>query len=375
MNLIILDSFNIGGIEKRYLSIIEFLIKNKKDANFFFLINKACIKSDKQFELFSRSNNVRIFGVKSFFNKRPILRFIEYKIQYSFSFIQLYLFKKSTYDNTFFIGRNSLRFLNYFNSNRRIYELVYSGVLNDQIEFTEVFNMTNKFKMDFVCLTESIYKKSISLSENKLNPESTICFSNKSFYNVSEELIKDSLNLSLKEKVVTYISRLDDGKGVDLLIDIVKCTFELDKSIRFTIIGYGKLESFLTKKIKSFYSNYGIPFNVHNTAENSTFLNESLIFLSLQDNENFPSQSVLEAMYHNNYILSTNVGMSKLFVKNNNGELLESEAKLFASRIVALCDDFHNTILLGKESKKLILEEYNIDSYINFLNLKFSIFS
>lgn len=375
MNLIILDSFNIGGIEKRYLSIIEYLIRNKKGSNFFFLVNKACIKTDNHFELFNKSSNVRIFGIKSLFNTIPILRFIEYKVQYYFSFAQIYFINKSTYENAFFIGRNSLRFINIFKSNRRIYELVYSGIINDEKEFTEVFNLTNNIKMDFVCLTESIYKKSIILSKNNLHKESTICFSNKSFYNFSKESDIDSSTSPLKKKVVTYISRLDDGKGVELLIDIVKRTFELDKSIEFRIIGYGRLENYISKKLKSFYSKYDIPFQVQRTTENSKYLKESLIFLSLQDYENFPSQSVLEAMYFNNYILSTNVGMSNLLVKNNNGELISSQAELFASRIVSLCDDFQNTSLLGEKSKKLILDEFKIEGYISFLNLKFSIIS
>ena len=372
MNLIIIDSFNVGGIEKRYLSIVEYLIKNKKDKNFYFLINRAAIKNKRLISFFLENNNVKIYGFFNLFSKIPFLRLIEYRILLLLTFIQILFFNKQKFDLTFFIGRNSLRFVKIINTKQRIYELVYSGKLNDKIEYTDVFALTKSFQFHFLCLTESIYNNINLLIKNNLHPYSTIKYSNKSFLNSSVET--DKIDINKKTKTVTFVSRLDFGKGVHLLVDIINDTMKMDNTINFNIIGYGKFRNYISECLNELNKKYNVNLKVLNTTETSHYLKTSLLFLSLQEYENFPSQSALEALFHENYLLATDVGMSSLLVKYNNGELLESKAQTFADRIVGLCEDFENTQRLGRKSKELVVNEFNIEDYIIFLDNNYKIF-
>jgi len=371
MNLIILDSFNLGGLERRYLSIIRHLIDNKLDNNFYFFINKACLKNQKDLTYFSTPKNVRIYGVGEIFYNIPILRLIEYRWQILLSFFEILIIKKKSFNTTFFIGVNSLRFVGLIKSEYRVFELVYSGEINNDIEFTRVFSRTRNYSFHFLCLTEPIYNSARQFSKELININSTIRFSNKSFCNLSaipnEYLVKD--------KVVTYLSRFDRGKGIDLLLSIMDLTLKMDDSIKFNIVGYGKGRNLINEYINANLINYKQNIQIIETTQPEEVLKKSLIFLSLQDHENFPSQSALEAMAYSNYILVTDVGMSRLLVSNNNGESLPPDPIVFANRIIHLTHDPIHTAHSGRNSRSLLLREFTIESYINFLGRNFFLFT
>lgn len=371
MNLVLLDSFNLGGLERRYLSIIRHLIENKLDNRFYFFVNRACLKNRNDLIFFSRQEKVKVYGIGERFYKIPILRFIEYKWQLFISYLQFLFIKKKSFKTTFFIGVDSLRFVSYIKSEYRIFELVYSGDINNHIEFTQVFKRTQKYPFHFLCLTESIYKTATQLGKGLLNVNSTVRFSNKSFCNITTSS-NDNL---IKEKVVTYLARFDRGKGIDLLLSIMNLTLKIDDNIKFNIIGYGKRKNYIDEYVKTNLWHYQQNIQIIETTTPSDFLKHSLIFLSLQENENFPSQSALEAMAHNNYILVTDVGMSRLLVSNNNGESLPPDPVVFANRILKLANDPIHTARLGRNSNSLLSREFSIESYISFLEGNFFLFS
>ena len=90
-------------------------------------------------------------------------------------------------------------------------------------------------------------------------------------------------------------------------------------------MGEGRLSS----KIKETVDNIGSTnIRFHGFHPQPTeVLAETSVFVSIQTTNNYPSQSVLEAMGCGNAIIATDVGDTRMFINENNGILIDLEAK------------------------------------------------
>ena len=95
-------------------------------------------------------------------------------------------------------------------------------------------------------------------------------------------------------------------------------------------------------------------------------LSKSVVFLSLQLHENYPSRSLLEAMSCANAVVATNVGYTYLLVDDGNGVLVDQDPQNIARQVYKL---LRSSSLGNKmnESRKRITSKYTKDKYLNNL--------
>ena len=163
-----------------------------------------------------------------------------------------------------------------------------------------------------------------ALSEDEINylrrvaPNSTIRFQTMGideeyFKKVNKKTARKKLNLGNKEKILIYIGRINDVKGVGFLLEAMNKLKE--ENILLKIIGFGPQEDKFKKYVKD------------NNLKNVEFLGgvfgeKKLLYLSASDAFVLPSSkegapvTVMEALAKNLPVVVTNVGGTPLMVKN-----------------------------------------------------------
>ena len=163
-----------------------------------------------------------------------------------------------------------------------------------------------------------------ALSEDEINylrrvaPNSTIRFQtmgidDEYFKRVDKKIARKKLNLGNKEKILIYIGRINDVKGVGFLLEAMNKLKE--ENILLKIIGFGPQEDKFKKYVKD------------NNLKNVEFLGgifgeKKLLYLSASDAFVLPSSkegapvTVMEALAKNLPVVVTNVGGTPLMVKN-----------------------------------------------------------
>ncbi|MCY1569364.1 glycosyltransferase [Staphylococcus pettenkoferi] len=166
-------------------------------------------------------------------------------------------------------------------------------------------------------------------------------------------------------KVVGFISRLVEGKGVPYIIDIAKEVQKRDSEIEFHIYGKGPKEKPLLEAIEEHQLQDMI--QVHGyTNDVSSKLNNFGCFLSTSQNEG-QGLSMIEAMLHQRPVLAFNVkyGPKDLIKDGVNGYLIDNlDMQTMAQRIVTLLNDATLTRDMGKKARKMMIERYQTSHLI-----------
>jgi len=169
---------------------------------------------------------------------------------------------------------------------------------------------------------------------------------------------------------VAFAGRLEKDKNPELFLEAAIKLSKKYPEILFHIMGEGRL----SEDIKSQVTNSGfnnIIFNGFHPNPTEIFATTS-VFFSIQTTNNYPSQSVLEAMACGNVIVATNVGDTRMFINENNGILINLELDELVNAIEMLYLDKKLRERLGKNAYSYVRENHTIekvaDYYVNLFN-------
>lgn len=130
---------------------------------------------------------------------------------------------------------------------------------------------------------------------------------------------------------------------------------------KLMMFGHGPLDDKVDTMIKSINLTYNealverLPYSQLNE-----ILAKSVIFLSLQDYDNYPSQSLMEAMLFGNSIIATNFGDTNLLVKKELGNyLIEKDADQLADAINSAL----LSIRINKNNHDEVMHNHNITKF------------
>jgi glycosyltransferase involved in cell wall biosynthesis len=173
----------------------------------------------------------------------------------------------------------------------------------------------------------------------------------------------------IKQKWVVFASRMDAQKNPHWIILALAIIAERSPALlsgwRFKLCGDGPLRNSvidLAQKIGvASYVDFLVVSEMHGV------LNPSMIYVSTQDFENFPSLSMAEAMASGNAIVARDVGQTSLFLQNDsNGVLIHPDSpEGLASALMQLMTDAALVDRMGKYSRYLI---DNTHTYSNFVS-------
>jgi len=143
-------------------------------------------------------------------------------------------------------------------------------------------------------------------------------------YSITSNSFTDYSRCSIGQKsIFTFVfgARLEKDKNPMIFLEAAKQLTDDFPEARFIIAGDGRLSQAIKDELNSI-AKATIQF-LGFIPILPDLLSESSVFVSLQTDNNYPSQSVLEAMACGNAVIATDVGDTHMFVNEQNGWLID----------------------------------------------------
>ncbi len=221
---------------------------------------------------------------------------------------------------------------------------------------SEYWPLKYSYKIDFLSkdIVDSLNKKNVYIDPDKIliTPNSFIDYTR--FYPVYP-----------KKPIITFCSRLTKFKNPDLFLDsIILLRARGVNNFNVAIIGEGVLLNPLKEKAEdnqlsniTFYGGLANPERI---------LSQSSIFVSIQNDNNYPSQSLIEAMACENAIVASDVGETRKLVTEKEGILVKLIAEEIANAIENLFTSPGLIEKLGKNAREKVLKEQTIEKFTEY---------
>jgi glycosyltransferase involved in cell wall biosynthesis len=166
---------------------------------------------------------------------------------------------------------------------------------------------------------------------------------------------------------IVFATRLHKFKNPDLYVDALGMTLEKHPQAEFHLLGTGPLREHIAKRLRNLGINSTVDYRL--LWDTSKVLNRSSINVQLQQEDNYPSQSILEGMASGNAIIATDVGLTRRLVNEENGILIPvSDAGALADAMISMLEHPKETLNMGMRSREKVLREHTIGGYVDYLN-------
>ena len=167
-------------------------------------------------------------------------------------------------------------------------------------------------------------------------------------------------NRARKENTMVFASRMIEEKNPLFLlnaVDLIKDKL-LSSGYSILICGHGALEEEIRSRINS--GGYGDSVQFKGMQDMTEVLPQAKVFFSLQENENYPSQSLLEAISCGCFCIATDCGDTGRIVKDEFGvRLLKDESKLAQAILDCLSMSEEQYRIVGIEAKKFARQYFD----------------
>lgn len=163
-----------------------------------------------------------------------------------------------------------------------------------------------------------------------------------------------------KENIIAFVSRLVDDKNPMMLLEAVNSIADSLRIKGYTVVICG--DGPLTSKIKDYINNNSLSDVVFFMGKQNTMdiFPKTKCFCSLQENENYPSQSLLEAIASGCLCIATNVGDTKSIVLPEFGFLIEANCSSLAHELLHVMDiKPDKTAEMSKKAQEFALNRFN----------------
>lgn len=171
--------------------------------------------------------------------------------------------------------------------------------------------------------------------------------------------------IAQKENWICFCSRLEELKNPYLLIEAISLIRDKMKDYKVMIIGNGNEYIHLQEGIEN--NNLGNIVQLCGALESSEpIVSRSKIFVSVQQDNNYPSQSLLEAMACENAIIASDVGETRVLVTEKEGVLIPLSAQKLAEAILMLMENETLCREKGKSAHNKATTEHTIEAFVTY---------
>lgn len=382
VGFVILGPPIIGGAEKRYATIFNYL--NTKHNNYSLLINETRFNLLNDAKVFTEKKNITKIKIPS--DKKEIkysnpdvnnsshrkndslLRKILSSLKSHLILINVFYKiegwrRKNNIDVIFGVFQGAIYITPYYFMKSVKTVISYNdsefNLLNNRgFKWFAGFNLPLKragqvdLLSDFI--DEGLKKRGYNIEKSRKN------VANVSFIN-NEKYRPDYP----KENWVVFLGRLFDYKNPKLFLEASIRILKIRRDYKFFILGKGNLQNELISMINQEGLNDYI--KLFYEPEPSKILSKSKIFVSLQETNNYPSQSLLEAVACENAVIATDVGETRKIVTNETGILINKSADELETAMLNLMNYEEIRLNYIKNAKIKVRENHNIEYFANYL--------
>ncbi|MBA7631332.1 hypothetical protein ES703_38863 [subsurface metagenome] len=168
-----------------------------------------------------------------------------------------------------------------------------------------------------------------------------------------------------KGNLVVFAGALRPFKNPSLFIESIPKVLKKIDDVYFYLLGRGPLETQIESRIREL--NLENKIKTGFVSDTSEILSKSLIFASLQEGSNYPSQSLLEAMACENAIIATDVGETWKLVNPSVGFRVPLNSDKIAEAIIFLLRNHEKAIEMGKNARRKVRKEHTIEKYTEYI--------
>lgn len=169
-----------------------------------------------------------------------------------------------------------------------------------------------------------------------------------------------------KRDWIVYAGRFHKDKDPLLFVEAIPSVLLSFPQARFFLLGEGPLGIDINRTIQGLGISNSV--YVRFLPDIGEILKFSRIFVSIQKVENYPSQSLLEAMACENAIIATDVGETRRLVNEKVGMLTREDAKGLADAIIELLKHPDMTKEMGRYAREKVMREHNIEIFTRYLD-------
>lgn len=166
-------------------------------------------------------------------------------------------------------------------------------------------------------------------------------------------------------QLVAFVGRLSPEKNPLLFIDAIAQVRSTGVACRGLILGEGPLLSDVRRSILHLGLDSAIEVGFSDRPVER--LEEVSVFVSLQSGDNYPSQSLLEAMGAGCAIVATDVGETRQIVNNEVGLVVKPDISDVAGAILSLVKDPELARVMGSAAARLVRTRHTADNYAAFV--------
>ena len=169
-----------------------------------------------------------------------------------------------------------------------------------------------------------------------------------------------------KEPWVIFAGRLVEEKNPLLFLEAVPVILQSVPTAKFFLLGEGPLRS----KVEQALDRLGLRDDIVQSRfcpAPSQILAKARVFVSLQRTDNYPSQSLLEAMACGMASVATDVGLTWRLVNDETGIRVKPDHEQIAEAVTGLLKDPHHCEQMGLAARRLVIREHSGERYRAYL--------
>ena len=169
-----------------------------------------------------------------------------------------------------------------------------------------------------------------------------------------------------KEPWVVFAGRLIEDKNPVLFLEAVPAILRAVPAARFFLLGDGPLRLQVTQALDRL--NLRDFVEVGFLSDLAPVLGKARVFVSLQRQDNYPSQSLLEAMASGAVPVATDVGLTWKLVDETTGIRVKPDPGPIAEAVIALLQDSQRCDRLGRAARQRVVEQHSDERYRDYLD-------
>lgn len=353
-----------GGAETRFARAFNHLVHNAGRTDIFLLTTNKTITALKRRGVEINKENVKFLPLSNFLEKNTpsIGRLIH--IFYCFD-VLLFLMKRNISRIHFCVDPSLSSFAASFFAPQKVTVSIVDSSRDTKQSFSWIrwliWRETIKRARALDCLSIGIAENVRKLFKRTHDTFVSVC----SFTDISKAPDNPK---PLKDRKLdfVFVSRFAPKKGLDFMFESLK-NINGTASMTIGIFGAGPLETYVDNNIMDLQANKNFVIQKWFAPNAFDILPDAKYFLSLQDLENYPSQSLMEAMACGCIPIATDVGETRKLVNKNTGFLVNTPDEL-ANLMGSLVQKKEHDYKKSSTSSKLIKENYNVEIFTSYFD-------
>jgi len=171
--------------------------------------------------------------------------------------------------------------------------------------------------------------------------------------------------IETKKNLIAFSGRLHRIKNPLLFVEAIGMICEKRDDVEFIIMGHGPLEA----EVRSRLEELGVMDRVKVGHESNPVevLSKAMVFVSLQNINNYPSQALIEAMACGCAVVASDEGETHLLVNKNTGVLVSLAANEVADAVIRMIDNPGWAQDLGVAGRELVTRSHTVERYADHL--------